>query len=470
MATAKAIVESTRKSFNSGITKSIPWRLNQLQKMLDMIENHTDEFKAAVAKDLRKPGFEVDLMELLVLKNEIYATQKSLNSWAKSEYPSKTIAQTFDTIELRHEPYGVALVMGAWNYPVNLLLCPVVGAIAAGNCCVIKPSEISEATATLIAKLVPKYLDTDCFKVYCGGVPETTLLLQEKFDYIFFTGSTNVGKIVMKAASTHLTPVTLELGGKSPCYIDEGSDLNLVAKRVIWGKLTNCGQTCVAPDYILCHKSVATEFAKELKGAITKFYGENPRKSPDMSRIVNERNFSRLVAIMEKMPKEKLAFGGETDITEKYIEPTCYVNVSMEDSVMEEELFGPILSIMNVESADEAISIVNQGEKPLALYVFSNSNKVIDEFLNKTSSGGVLVNDTLMQCGAANVPFGGVGASGIGSYHGKSSFETFSHKKPIWKRKQNMEAMIAARYPPFSDGNLRQLQMLTTERSFCNIL
>jgi len=470
MADPSIVVASTRKAFNSGKSRDISWRLQQLQRMLDMLEENAQQFRQALEKDLKKSFFEADLMEMMVLKNEIYTAQKNLYYWMKPHYPSTTISQKLDTIMLQPEPYGVALVIGAWNYPINLLLCPVVGAIAAGNCCVVKPSEISDATASLMAKLIPQYLDQECIQVFCGGVPETTKLLEEKFDYIFFTGSTNVGKIVMKAASNHLTPVTLELGGKSPCYIDAGSDLNLVAKRVMWGKMTNLGQTCIAPDYLLCHESIQKDFIQELKKVLAQFYGENPQKSKDLGRIVNERNFDRLSSIMDKMPKEKLEFGGKTDREDKYIELTCYTNVDMNDSVMKDELFGPILPVITVKNSEEAISMINNGEKPLAIYVFSNNNKVIDSFVNLTSSGGVLVNDTLMHCSACNVQFGGVGASGMGSYHGKSSFDTFTHNKPVWKRKQNMEAMIAGRYPPFTQTNLNRLAMLTTERSFCNIL
>jgi len=470
MSIAKSVVESARKAFETGKTKNISWRLSQLQKLLDMIDDNIDKLREAVNKDLRKSSFEADLMEVMVLKNEIYHTMNNLHNWVKPEYVSKTLAQALDTVYYQYEPLGVTLVLGAWNYPINLLLCPLVGAIAGGNCCIVKPSEVAENTATLLQKLIPKYLDQDCIKVYCGGVDETTTLLEEKFDHIFFTGSTNVGKIVMKAASKHLTSVTLELGGKSPCFVDAGSDLNLCAKRIIWGKLTNCGQTCVAPDYILCHQSILDDFIEELKKVIKMFYGENVQKSSDYGRIINERNFLRLTKIMEAMPKEKIVYGGEFNISEKFIEPTIYKNVSFDDSLMQSELFGPLMPILTVDSADEAISIINKGDKPLALYVFSKSSQMGEKFIENTSSGAVLINDTLMQCGTSNLMFGGIGASGIGAYHGKMSFETFSHKKPIWKRKQNMEALISARYPPFTNKNLNYLNMLTTEKSFCNIL
>jgi len=454
----------------SGITRDYAWRLKQLQKLLDLLEENSDELKKAVATDLAKPAFEADLMELMVLKNEIYTAQKNLYYWMKPQYPSTTISQKLDSIQFLPEPYGVALILGAWNYPINLLLCPLVGAIAAGNCCVLKPSEVAEATASLMKKLIPQYLDQNCFPVYCGGIPETTKLLEEQFDYIFYTGSTNVGKIVMKAAAVHLTPVTLELGGKSPCYIDTGSDLNLVAKRVMWGKLTNMGQTCIAPDYLLCHRDIQEKFIVEMKKVLVQFYGENQQKSKDLGRIVNDRNFNRLVGMMDKMPKEKLAFGGKTDAGERFIELTCYTNVNFDDEVMKSEIFGPILPIITVKDSNEAINMINSRDKPLGLYVFSKNNKVVDNFVERTSSGAILANDTLMQCSACNVHFGGVGPSGMGSYHGKSSFDTFSHMKPVWKRQQNMEFMIAARYPPFTQGNLTKLSVLTTEKSFCNIL
>lgn len=471
MSNSKQVVETARKAFNSGVTRDVQWRLKQLQGLLDLVEENAADLKQAVAKDLNKPGFEADLMELMVLKNEIYCTQKNIHSWMKPNYPPTMLAQKLDTIMVQPEPYGVTLVIGAWNYPINLLLCPVVGAIAAGNCCVIKPSEISENTATLIAKLVPQYLDKDCFQVFCGGIPETTALLEEKFDYIFFTGSTGVGKIVMRAAAENLTPVTLELGGKSPCYIDQSSDLSLVAKRVMWGKLANMGQTCIAPDYIMCHSSIQDKLVEELRKAVAKFYGEDPQKSRDLGRIVNERNFKRLSAVMEAMPAKKLAFGGKSDPDDKYIEPTVYTDVTFDDSVMREELFGPLLPILTVAGPHEAADVINARDKPLAIYVFSNDPAPTEHLLSTTSSGGVMVNDTLMHSGASNVPFGGVGASGIGRYHGKHSFDTFSHMKPVWKRKQNMEALIAARYPPYNEANLNKLTMLMTEKSsYCSIM
>jgi len=471
MSEAENLVASVRKAFRNGTTRDMQWRLKQLDAMLNMLEENGDLFKKAVEEDLRKPSFEADLMEIMVLKNEIHHTKRNLSTWIKPEYPSTTLAQKFDTIRFDKEPYGVTLVIGAWNYPINLLLLPVVGAIAAGNCCVIKPSEISQSTAALMKKLVPQYLDKDCFPVYCGGIPETTELLKQRFDYIFFTGSTNVGKVVMRAASEYLTPVTLELGGKSPCYIDDGCDINLVAKRMLWGKMTNLGQTCIAPDYLICHKNVQDKFIKELQKVLVSFYGEDPQKSKDLGRIVNERNFNRLVGLMDKMPKSKLAFGGKTDIDDKYIELTCYTDVSMEDSIMGEELFGPILPVVTAQDYHHAVEMINNsGEKPLAIYVFSNNNKAVEKFVSETSSGGILANDTLMQCSASNVHFGGVGNSGMGSYHGKSTFDTFTHKKPVWLRKQNMEAVIAGRYPPFNQTNLNRLAMLTSEKSFCNIL
>ena len=473
MCAASTVVHSLRQSFASGKTKPIKWGLWQLQRLLDLLKENDAAIQEALYKDLRKPAFESDLYEITVVKNEIVNAIKSLGTWMKPVYPSKPIVQYLDTVYMQKEPFGVVLIISAWNYPIQILLCTLVGVLAAGNCALLKPSEVSPVTAYLLAELIPKYMDTDCVQVMLGGVPETTEILNQKFDFIAYTGSSSVGKIIMSAASKFLTPVLLELGGKSPVYVGENCDLKIVANRIIWGKCSNAGQTCIAPDYILCHSNAVDSLIEQLKATIIQFYGESPLNSQSYGKIVNSRHFKRLLDVIEEMPKEKLVFGGVSDGDTNSIEPTIFKNVSLDDKVMEDEIFGPLLPIVSVNGPQQAIEIINSRDKPLALYIFSKNNAVIDNILECTSAGGVLVNDTIMHAGVTNLPFGGVGNSGMGNYHGQHSFDTFSHLKPVWKRKQNMEGLVTGRYPPYTNKNLSMMKSLLTEseRSWsCNIL
>uniref|UniRef100_H2ZL86 Aldehyde dehydrogenase n=1 Tax=Ciona savignyi TaxID=51511 RepID=H2ZL86_CIOSA len=426
-----------------------------------------------------------------------------------------------DSVYILKEPYGVVLVMSAWNYPIQIIFSQLVGIIASGNCAIIKPSELSPVTSELMSKLIPQYLDKECFRVYLGGIPETTVLLKERFDMIMYTGSSMVGKIVMKAAAEHLTPVILELGGKSPVYVHKDSDLKLVAKRVVWGKFLNLGQTCTAPDYILCHNNVVDSLIDELRKTVEEYFGSDPKESPDLARIVNARNFKRIESIMSATPKEKLAVGGETDESALYIAPTVYKDIQLGDPIMEGEIFGPILPVLAVNGADEAVEIINSQEKPLALYIFAKSDKVgfntvvgggvgmslsksetittpvnflwdeilkmyepgspwsipnlfeivVQQLLSCTSSGGVTVNDVLMHAASHNLPFGGVGNSGMGRYHGKYTFDALTHEKPVVYRGQNFESLLSARYPPYSEKNLSMVKWMSSEKSrSCNIM
>ena len=472
MLKANQVVANARAAFQSGITKPIEWRVQQLRSLNKMLTDHEEDFVKAVYADLRKNKHETMVMEVIPCRNEAINALKNIYSWAKSTYATKNMLQMLDTMYLQKEPYGVVLILGAWNYPVQLILMPVIAAIAAGNCVVIKPSELSPHTAKLISHLLPKFLDKNCFPVYNGGIPETTKLLEEKFDYILYTGSCHVGKIIMAAAAKHLTPVTLELGGKSPVYVDNNIHANIVAKRVIWGKLCNAGQTCIAPDYILCHKDVQEQLIEEMKRVLEEMLGDDPLKSKDYARIVNDRHFERISKIIEDMPQEKLVVGGDRDAESKYISPTIYKDVTFDDVVMQQELFGPILPIISVSSHKEAIRIINQNEKPLSLYVFSNTNEVVSEILEETSSGGVCVNDTIMQCASHNLPFGGVGNSGFGHYHGKWGFDLFTHEKSVCWRKQNMESLLSSRYMPYTKQKLNILTTLTQESEgrFCIIM
>nr|CAD7194096.1 unnamed protein product [Timema douglasi]CAD7259042.1 unnamed protein product [Timema shepardi] len=376
---------------------------------------------------------------------------------------SKDLVNVLDGVMINHDPYGVVLVIGTWNYPYLITLGPVAGAISAGNTVIIKPSEVAPATAALIAKLIPKYLDPTCYTVLLGGVKETTQLLKERFDYIFYTGSTNVGKIIHKAANEYLVPTTLELGGKSPVYLDSTVDMEVAVKRILWGKCANAGQTCVAPDYLMCSKQVQSEFVAKAKTILREWYGKNVKGSPDLGRIVSDTHYKRLV---EFLSNGTVAVGGETDASERFIGPTILVNVKPSDPVMQEEIFGPILPILVVEDMFEAVKIINSREHPLALYIFSKDKSVQNLFTTQTTSGSVTINETLQQLCVHELPFGGVGQSGMGAYHGKYSFDTFTHSKSVFVKDYNAigEKLASSRYPPYSEKKLSFITFLMKKR------
>ncbi|KAG5868847.1 hypothetical protein JTB14_031152 [Gonioctena quinquepunctata] len=407
-----------------------------------------EEFKI---KDLRKHKQESYTCEIDLVANDLRHTIIDLKKWAEPEKPSKRLVNILDGVFVYSDPYGVVLIIGAWNYPILLTLGPLVGAIAAGNTIILKPSEISPATAKVLANVLTKYLDPQCFQVVLGGINETTELLKEKFDYIFFTGSTTVGKIIHKAAAEHLTPTTLELGGKSPVYIDESADIEKAARRILWGKLLNSGQTCISPDYVLCTKSTQEKFLKEAEKTLSEFYGTDPLSSPYLSKIVTERHFNRLVGFIKS---ENVAIGGKFNSLERLISPTILINVHTDDPVMQEEIFGPILPIITIKNVEDAIGFINSRDKPLALYIFSKKKEDQKTILYRTSSGGVAVNDTATHLTTENLPFGGVGASGMGGYHGKYGFDTFSHKKGVLVKDFAgfTEMALSLRYPPYSDA------------------
>ncbi|KPU77073.1 uncharacterized protein Dana_GF13679, isoform I [Drosophila ananassae] len=463
MANFDDTLQRARLAFSSGKTRSVSFRRKQLENLLRCYEEHESEIISALEADLRRPKQESLIVETEFMKNDIKHILFHLDDWVKADKPSKSFVNLMDDVQIYNDPFGVVLVIGAWNYPLQLLLVPVASAIAAGNCVVIKPSEIAANCAKFIADVIPKYLDNDCFPVVCGGPAETAELLNQRFDYIFYTGSTRVGKIIHAAANKHLTPTTLELGGKSPCYIDKSVELRTAVKRILWGKLINCGQTCIAPDYILCSKEVQEKFIAEAKEVLKEWYGENIQSSPDLSRVINANNFQRLLGLMKS---GRVAVGGKYDVSERYIEPTILVDVKANDPIMEEEIFGPILPIYNVESAYDAIKFINAREKPLVIYVFSNSNKLVKEFRSNTTSGGFCSNETIMHCGVDVLPFGGVGMSGMGSYHGKYGFDTFTHKKSCLGKDLSAlgEKLASARYPPYSDRKGSLLSFLLRKR------
>jgi aldehyde dehydrogenase (NAD+) len=441
------VMERLRATFRSGRTRPLAWRVDALQRLRAIIKDREAEAIAALRADLGKPTLEAYAGELGFLVAEIDHTIKHLPGWMKPEKVSTPIANQPASSTVLREPLGVVLVIGPWNYPVQLTLGPLVGAIAAGNCVVVKPSEIASHTSALIARWLGDFAP-GAVAVVEGGVPETTQLLEQRFDHIFFTGSTAVGKVVMQAAAKHLTPVTLELGGKSPCIVDQHVDLTVAARRILWGKFWNAGQTCVAPDYLLVHEAVMDPLVERLKATLLEFYGDDPQKSPDYARIISDRHHKRLVGMLGE--GGKVVVGGKHDEASRYFAPTIVDGAPLESKVMTEEIFGPVLPIVRVKSIREAIDFVNARPKPLALYVFSSDKGAQEQVLQETSSGGACVNDTIAHLSVPELPFGGVGDSGIGAYHGRSSFETFSHRKSVMAKATWVDVKL--RYPPYGDN------------------
>ncbi|XP_016051996.1 PREDICTED: aldehyde dehydrogenase, dimeric NADP-preferring [Miniopterus natalensis] len=438
-------VQRARAAFASGRTRPLQFRIQQLEALRRMIKEREKDIAGALAADLHKNEWNAWHEEVVYCLEEIEYTIQKLPEWILDEPVEKTAQTQQDECYIHSEPLGVVLIIGTWNYPFDLTVQPMVGAIAAGNAVVLKPSELSENMANLLATIIPQYLDKDLYPVINGGVPETTEVLKERFDHILYTGSTGVGKIVMTAAAKHLTPVTLELGGKSPCYVDKDADLDVACRRIAWGKYMNSGQTCVAPDYILCDPSIQNQIVEKLKKSLKEFYGDDAKKSRDYGRIISSRHFQRVMGLLEG---QKIAFGGTGDAASRYIAPTVLTDVDPQSPVMQEEIFGPIMPIVCVRSLEEAIQFINQREKPLALYVFSQNDKVIKKMIAETSSGGVTANDVIIHLSVHTLPFGGVGNSGMGSYHGKQSFITFSHRRSCLVRSLLKEDPFKGRYPP----------------------
>ena len=438
------LVSSQRRFFAGGHSKDLKFRKAQLLKLKKMLIEHEDAIIEVLHNDLGKHEFEAYATEIGFVLVEIDKTLAKLSKWAK---PKKVKTPPFlyvATSSVQAEPYGNILIIAPWNYPVQLMIAPLIGDIAAGNTAILKPSEFAVHTSALLAKLLNTTFDANYIKVVEGAVEETQALLQEKFDYIFFTGSTKVGKIVYRAAAKHLTPVTLELGGKSPCIVDHDVQLDYTAKRIIWGKFINVGQTCIAPDYLLVDQKIMPALIEKMQFYIHQFFGEDPQQSDALGRIINKRHFDRLVAYLEE---GTIIEGGQHDREDRYIAPTLMVDFSDQAKIMQEEIFGPILPIIPYGNIKEALDLINQGEKPLALYLFTKNKNKVDMVLNQTSAGGVTINDTLMHITNAALPFGGVGASGIGAYHGQHTFDLFSHKKSVLHRSFLIEEPI--RYAPY---------------------
>ncbi|MFG2460120.1 aldehyde dehydrogenase family protein [Streptomyces sp. NPDC048523] len=426
------VVARLRATFRSGRTKPVEWRTTQLRRLREMLTEKGTELAAALHADLGKSSTEAFRTEIDFTIREIDHTLDHLADWLRPEAaPVPAHLGADATARTQYDPLGVVLVIAPWNYPAQLLLAPVVGALAAGNAVVAKPSELAPATSAAVARLLPAYLDTDAVAVVEGGIPETTALLAERFDHIFYTGNGTVGRVVLRAAAEHLTPVTLELGGKSPAFVDRDTDLAVVADRLARGKFLNAGQTCVAPDYVLTDPDTAAALEPLLASAVEKLYGSDPADSGEYGRIINERHFDRLTGLLDS---GRTVVGGTSDRTSKYIAPTVLADVDPDSPVMGEEIFGPILPIVTVPGLDAAIDFINDRDKPLALYVFTDSDTTRRRIADETSSGGLGYGLPLAHLTVSDLPFGGVGESGMGNYHGRYSIETFSHRKAILEK------------------------------------
>lgn len=418
-----------------------------------VIANESD-IMAALKKDLNKSSFETYMTEIGMALDEIKYTRKHLSGWVRPKRVKTPFTQFLSSSRIYSEPYGVVLIMSPWNYPFQLALAPLIGAMAAGNCSMVKPSDYSYHTSAVIDKLIKDSFDESYITVVRGGREANRHLLDEKFDYIFFTGSVSVGKVVMEAAAKHLTPVTLELGGKSPCMVDQTADIALAAKRIVWGKFINAGQTCVAPDYIWVSRGVKNELIAKMGEYITRLYGDNPCSNSDYPKIINEKHFNRLLNLMQS---GKVVFGGQFDAGSRQIAPTIIDDVTWECPIMREEIFGPLLPILEFDNFGEAVAEANKHPKPLAFYLFTNDREKEHYIIKNASFGGGCINDTIVHLATPYMPFGGVGESGMGGYHGKASFDTFSHEKSMLKKSNHFD--IPLRYPPYKD-HLRLLKKI----------
>jgi aldehyde dehydrogenase (NAD+) len=443
-----ALVGRLRATFAGGRTREPAWRTAQLDRLIAMIGENLDEWDAALQADLGKSSTVSYLTETGFTVADLEQTKKHFPTWMKPERVSTPLTSKPGKATVNREPLGVALVIAPWNYPLQLLAAPVGAAIAAGCCAVLKPSELAPATSAVFARLVPRYLDTDAFAVVEGAVPETQALLEQRWDTIFYTGNGTVGRVVMRAAAEHLTPVTLELGGKSPTIVAADADIDIAARRIAFGKYVNAGQTCVAPDHVFVQRQVHEKLVGALSDAIREFYGSDPRTSSDYGRIVNDRHFGRLSGLLDAGGFDRVVAGGERDADTRYFSPTVVDGVADDAPMMQEEIFGPILPVIPVDDVAEAIGRINSGDKPLALYAFTTDDATVQQILHGTSSGGMLVNHTLLHLGVPNLPFGGVGESGMGSYHGKAGFDAFSHRRSLLEKP--MKPDVKLMYPPYS--------------------
>lgn len=438
------MIQKQRDFFSTGATLPVDTRIAALKKLKQTIIRRETEINDAIKQDLGKSAFESYMCESGLVLSELSYMIKHTKRYAKERTVATPLAQFASRSFVKPSPYGTVLIMSPWNYPFLLTIDPLVDAIAAGNTAVVKPSAYSPATSAVIQSLLEECFSPEYVTVITGGRAENQCLFQQKFDYIFFTGSQAVGKEVMRHAATHLTPVTLELGGKSPCIVDSTAKIRLAAKRIVFGKYLNCGQTCVAPDYILCEASIKEQLLLAIQEEIVKQFGKEPLKNPDYGKIINEKQYTRISGLINQ---KKVVFGGALSPDTMQIEPTIMDNVTWEDAVMQEEIFGPIMPILTFTSIEEVIALVNAHQHPLALYYFSENKTAIRRVLSSCSFGGGCVNDTIIHLATSNMGFGGVGESGMGSYHGRNGFDTFSHHKSIVDKKTWMD--LPMRYQPY---------------------
>ena len=451
--TIDQIIENQRKFFATDTTKNVQYRLDALNRLYKGIETSKRDIYAALKKDLNKSDFEAFVAEVSVVLNDLKYVKNNVKKWAKVKRVPTPMMHFRSKSFVVPEPYGVALIMSPWNYPFQLCLEPLTGAIAAGNCAIIKPSAYAPATSRVVAKLVADLFPPEYVTVVEGGRAENTELLEKKFDYILFTGSVEVGKLVMEKASKHLTPVSLELGGKTPTIVDKTANLKVSAKRIAFGKYINAGQTCIAPDYLYVHESVKDEFIGHMKDALKEFFPDSDYSN--LPVIVNDKHFKRLLGLMDG---EDIIVGGNSDPEKRFIEPTILDNITWDSKIMGEEIFGPILPILTYTDVEDVITVVNAHPKPLALYIFSDDVNIQNMFLFRTSYGGGCINDTVIHAASPYLGFGGVGDSGMGSFHGKASFDTFTHYKSIIKKSNWLDPNL--RYHPYTDTKFKILSFM----------
>lgn len=451
----KKVIDLQRSFFYSNASKNLQFRKAQLQKLYHVIQQNEALIFEAINQDLKKSKFEFFETELGLIYSELKLAISHLKQWSQKKYVATNFVNFPATSYIIPEPLGNVLIIGAWNYPFLLSIHPLISAIAAGNTAIIKPSEIAPQSSSVISSIINNNFNPQYIYVQEGGVPESTELLENKFDKIFYTGSTKIGRIIYQAAAKHLTPVTLELGGKSPCFVLGDTAIKIAAQRIAWGKFTNSGQTCVAPDYLLIDRKIKDQFLGEIKKQITQIYGDNPLESVALSKIVNPQHFNRLKGLIDP---QKVIHGGQIDTTRQLIAPTIMHPIDFNDSIMKDEIFGPILPIIEYEDLNQVIQLVKKRPKPLALYIFSESQKNKNKILHELSFGGGAINETLTQLANHNLPFGGVGASGTGHYHGKFGFDNFSHQKSILEKPTWFE--LSFKYPPYLNWKFKLLKKL----------
>ncbi|XP_053313115.1 aldehyde dehydrogenase family 3 member B1-like [Spea bombifrons] len=464
------VLKKSQDAFASEKTKHYSFRLLQLEAILRMLESHEEEFVAALEKDMRRPRFETVLSEITAVKNEALYAINNLQKWMEPEHVHKNMTSLLDSCFVQKEPVGVVLIVGGWSFPIQLCLIPMIGAVAAGNCVILKPSEITTHTTDLLHKLIPLYVDACCYHVLNSEHGELLEILENKYDYMFYAGDRNTGRQVMQAAAKHITPVSLVLGGKNPCYVDKSCDLTMAARRIAWARFVNAGQNSLAPEYILCHSDLKDALIRELCCCVREFYGNDPRESPDYGRMASAEQYSR---VKNLLCCGQVAFGGQTDDGERYIAPTVLTDVQENDIIMQQEILGPILPIFTVQTLEGAISFIKKKGRPLAVYAFSDNIQVISHIMSRTSSGSFCSNDSMIQSLYTSLPCGGIGNSGVGVYRGKYSFDTFSHSRACLLRNSTVECVTYLRYPPYVEKQLQLMKWactLSRNNSWCNIL